>query len=287
MKWGLIYNPAAGSYRPSVVESLLSALQAQGIETRLLPTKSPGHATELARQAQGLDRLAVYGGDGTINEAANGLLGRRLPLVVVPGGTANVLRLALKLPRNPVQAALLQAGKEQRAVYPGLVDKRAFLLMVGFGFDAEAVFKVNPGLKALTGKGAYVWSALKALANRREPLQASLDGGPPLEGDWLVAARCAYYGGNFRIHPRAGLEQQALGITLVERRGLLSFLGLQLGLGQHREAPGVALREAREVLVRGPGTLHAQIDGDYLGSGSSFRVSISGQPIWLSRTAGD
>ena len=279
--WALIYNPAAGTFRPQRLEAVQRSLHEHGVATRALATSGPGHATELARGAQGVARVAVYGGDGTLREAAAGLLGRPLPLLFLPGGTANVMAHELGLPRDPVRAALAGLRARPQAVRPGLIDGQPFLLMAGFGFDGAAVHGVSRRLKGWIGRGAYVWSGLQAALRPLPLLRARLDDDGALEGHWLVVARAAHYGGRFTVHPHAGLLQERLGAVMVRQRWLLPFLLGHLGLGWHRERSGVALRQFRQGRLECDRPVPVQVDGDDFGSGTGFTLGIADETVQL------
>ncbi|RDD62225.1 diacylglycerol/lipid kinase family protein [Ferruginivarius sediminum] len=110
----VIHNPVAGWRRRRYLRRVIDALRERGCEVRLRRTTAPGDAHAFAAEAEGCDVLAVAGGDGTVNEALNGLAGRHVPLSVIPLGTANVLAHELGLPRRPV--ALARAIVEGRCV---------------------------------------------------------------------------------------------------------------------------------------------------------------------------
>ena len=279
IRWAIVYNPVAGSYRARALERIEEALRAEGIEAHFFPTERRGHATELARTLRGFDRLAVYGGDGSLNEAANGLAGRELPLAFLPGGTANVMAHELGLPRDPVKAARLLALGTVRPVYPGRIDERLFLLMAGIGFDGAAVHRVSSSLKASFGKGAYLWAGLAAFCDHAPAVQVVPESGPPRRGVWVVAARARRYGGPHTIHPRAGLTRETLGLTVVGRFGVLPFLAANLGLGLPWAAPGTRIEEHRALAITAPEPVHVQVDGDYFRAGTEFRVGLAEQPL--------
>lgn len=292
-RWALIYNPTAGSYRAAVLHALVEALAAAGIEALPLPTAAPGHATAVAREVQGVECVAVLGGDGTLREAAQGLLGRALPLAFLPSGTANVMAHELGLPHEPLDALrVLLAGKEI-ALHPGLVNGRPFLLMAGFGYDGRVVHRISPRVKAWSGKGAYLLSGVLSLLGPLPRLRVELpphvlqalatrghgpDGHWP-GGHWIVAARAQRYGGAHVIHPWAGLQQGALGLVAVERRKLVHVLvgrlGLGWGLAQRGSAGGVTVLESPSLIVRSEQPVHVQVDGDYFGQGTEFEVRIA------------
>jgi diacylglycerol kinase (ATP) len=279
--WAIIFNPIAGTFRPERLEAVQRTLRKHGVATHLLATNGPGHATELARGVRGMARVAAFGGDGTLNEVANGLLGRDLPLAFLPGGTANVMAHELGLSSDPVRAALAALRGRPRPVRPGRLNGRAFLLMAGFGIDAEAVYDVNARLKAWTGRGAYVWSGLKAALHRQPRIQAQLNGAGTLDGQWMVVARAAHYGGAFLVHPGAGLLEAELGLVVVRQRWLLPFLLEHMVLNRHREHGGIALRHLLHCRLESETPVRVQVDGDYFGSGHSFELGLSEQSVPL------
>ncbi len=273
-RWVIICNQTSGGFNGRRLEEIQRTLHEGGVETRVMPTAYRGHATDLCRAITGADCVAVYGGDGTLNEAANGLLGRDLSLAFLPGGTANVMAHELGLPRDPVRAARLLLRGESRAVFPGMIGDRAFLLMAGFGFDGLAVQRVSPRLKARTGKLAYVWAGLQSFAARHPPLRVTNGDRQVPGGQWAIVTRARHYGGPYVIDRRAGLTQPELRLIVVPQRGFLPFLVGRLGLGLARpwggtiEEGGTAFRIAADVPVP------VQVDGDVFGLGREFDVGL-------------
>lgn len=279
--WALIYNPTSGNFRPRVLDNVARTLHGAGIATRLLPTAYPRHATELAAAAHGVERVAVYGGDGTLNEAANGLVGRELPLVFLPGGTANVMAWEIGLTVDPVGAALAQARSRARPMWPGRIDDRYFLLMAGFGYDGRTVRRVTPRLKGWLGKAAYVLSGLIALGERNPPLRVHTGNGADAVGNWVVVARARHYGGRFAIHPTAGLQQRRLGLVVVRTGQFIPFLALDVGLGWRRDRHAAAVTEHDSLRIECDETIAVQVDGDFHGEGRSFEVGIAPKPLLI------
>src|SRR5215218_4966343 len=150
----LVVNPFATTTSARTREVLASALEGE-LKLDVVRTDRRGHAADLARQArvEGLDVVVALGGDGTVNEVVNGLLGRDGPgddvpaLAVVPGGGTNVFARALGIPRDPVEAtgALLDALREhrRRSIGLGLAGDRWFTFNAGMGWDAEVVARVD------------------------------------------------------------------------------------------------------------------------------------------------
>ncbi|MBI3993097.1 MAG: hypothetical protein HY342_07470 [Candidatus Lambdaproteobacteria bacterium] len=286
--WALICNPTAGRYRADVPAALGRLLAERGIGLTRHETAHAGHARELAAGLRGVERIVVYGGDGTLNEAANGLAPDGPPLAFLPGGTANVMACELGLPRDPLRAARALLDAEPVAVRPGVLDGRRFLLMAGIGFDAAAVHGVSPALKRRLGKAAYVLSALRALAAPQPALTlACPDEEPPgaapagAKLHWIVAARARHYAGQYVIHPGAGLLAERLGVVAVTRGWLLPFLALRLGLRLPVHAGGMRLGLARRLRITAAAPVHVQVDGDYHGQGRAFEIALAEHPLRL------
>jgi len=138
----IIVNPVSGQEKP-ILGTLNKALHPAGIDWEIKVTKQAGDARRYAEQAaaEGADVVGVYGGDGTVMEAASGLLGKDLPLAIFPGGTANVMSVELGIPGDLAQASALICGDERdyRKIDVGQVNDQYFLLRVGTGFEADLV----------------------------------------------------------------------------------------------------------------------------------------------------
>jgi len=160
----LIHNPNAGNGgdgRRRLLDQARRILSSNGIEAELAETAGPGHATEIAQQAtrEGRQLVIACGGDGTLNEVVNGLAahqnGHRVPLALLPGGTANILAKELDLPWDIPRAAKRLVNGQVREIALGLATpleqpekKRYFLSVAGAGPDGMIVYSIDLGLKA-------------------------------------------------------------------------------------------------------------------------------------------
>jgi diacylglycerol kinase (ATP) len=126
-------------------------------------TTRPGEATHLARSAvqAGVDLVIACGGDGTINEVVCGMAHSRVPLAILPAGTANVLAREISLPLNIAAAARAIPSSTPQRLALGRVGSRYFLLMAGVGFDARVVKQVNGHSKKFLGMGSYIAEAIR------------------------------------------------------------------------------------------------------------------------------
>jgi diacylglycerol kinase family enzyme len=276
----LIHNPNAGSggaARRRTLDLARRIFAERGIEAELAETRAPGEAMEMARQAEGRDLVIGCGGDGTLNEIVNGLAaqqnGHRVPLALLPAGTANVLAKELNLPWDIPHAARQLANGELRDVPLGLATplddpyrKRYFLSVAGAGPDGMIVYSIDLGLKARVGILAYWWQGARQVLRYNFPRFRVVTPGRHTDVSLVIVGRTKHYGGPFKITTGAELfEDQFELAALTTRSGLryLSYLPT-LWLGNLRKARGVHFWKS-DVVVCEPldaNPVYAQIDGE-------------------------
>ncbi|MGB2695368.1 MAG: diacylglycerol kinase family protein [Dehalococcoidia bacterium] len=265
----LIYNPAARNAPP--IERLRSAAGGvAGWNVAFETTATAGHATELARSAaeRGLDAVVACGGDGTVNEAVNGLAGSTTALAVIRGGTANVWAKEARLPRKPEAALRLLAEGERRTIDLARAGERYFLLMAGVGFDAAIVREVSGGMKKRLGAAAYLLHGLTRARSYR-PANAELQAGDEsLSGElfWLLLANTRSYAGVVNIAHEAQVDDGLLDVWLLRRGGLLRLLSFfpSILLRKHQRRKHVVCRLTASLAIDTPG-LPVHVDGESIG----------------------
>ncbi|HEX9683177.1 MAG TPA: diacylglycerol kinase family protein [Acidimicrobiales bacterium] len=280
-----------------VVNSLASSVTARGRvvihkalsadhQVDLAETSRRGHATRLAQGAatQGYDAVVCLGGDGTLNETANGLARTDTALAVLPGGSTNVFARSLGLPNDPIEAtgALVEAlGRDSiESVGLGSVNDRYFLFHVGVGFDAAVVAQVErrAALKRYAGHPLFIFAAFDTWLrhyDRSTPRFAvHHDDGRVVDDAYfaIVLNNNPYtYIGNrpFNVAPDATLDRP-LASVVIRTLSFGPFLGVvasALGTGgrfrKHRLVDYTV--DERELKVSGYGPIPYQVDGDYLG----------------------
>ena len=262
----VIFNPTAGRRRARRIAAALRGMRAAGIGFLLRRTEGRGDAEHLAREAGPGTTVVVAGGDGTANEAANGLLaagGGRLALI--PLGTANVLAAELGIEGASGGIAALKAGGEL-SYRPGLANGRGFLMMAGVGFDAHVVAGIAPRAKRLLGKAAYVLEMLRQLRRFPFPNYRVTVDGTTRQAASVVVARGHFYAGRFVLAPTARLDQAMLHVCLFHDAGRLAVLryAIALGLGRISRGPGLEILVGRQILIEGPVGDPVQGDGDII-----------------------
>jgi YegS/Rv2252/BmrU family lipid kinase len=267
----LVHNPGSGHRRDRFhsITHVVDALRVRGVTVTPQVTAGPADATRLAAAAvaAGVDLVIVHGGDGTVNEAMQGLVGTPTPLAVWPGGTSNVLAREIGLPGGLDALADVIAGSRTRRVSVGRAGERYFLLMAGVGLDADIVRAVNPGLKRLTGEGAYWMAGLRQLTDWH-PVHFLLETDTGQHGaTFAVVANAASYGGGLRFAPEARMDDDLLDLCLFDskqRHRFARYLAAAF-TGSHLGMPGVTYLKTRRAVAHGDASRFVQIDGELLG----------------------
>jgi YegS/Rv2252/BmrU family lipid kinase len=286
----VVFNPMAGGRRRARLDQTLKLLRASGCEVALQATAARGDAETIARafggEPRAQDVLVIAGGDGTINEAVNGLMSGggdgASSLALVPLGTANVLANEIGLANGPaVVADTIARGKTVRA-YVGVANGRCFTAMAGAGFDAHVVANVSLRLKRLFGRGAYVMESLRQLWRFPFPRYRVTVDGQAYDAASVIVAKGHFYGGRYVCAPDARLDQPEFHVCLFERGGRWNAIRYALALALGR-LPGLAdfrVLRGRSVTIDGPAGDPLQGDGDVIAH-LPVRIEIAPQPLRL------
>lgn len=273
----LITNPKTGRYasrRLPAIEEIAARLKSCDIAVEVIATRGPGDATQIAAAAarNGNTDVIVSGGDGTINEALQGLIGSEVRLAILPHGTANVLARELRLPLDSMRAAEVIARGKTRRIHVGSAKddtnctKRYFLLMGGIGLDASVVRRVDPRLKKRFGKAAFWVSGLSHLADWQPvPFELEVDGETYL-ATFATIGKAASYGGNLTVTPRARIDEPNFEICLIESHSRMRYLHLlSYALGNGVPAGKTGVRFISATRARATGKAAVQVDGELVG----------------------
>jgi diacylglycerol kinase family enzyme len=292
----VIVNPYATTVSDRLRHLVVYALQGR-FEVDAVDTEARGHATELCREAahEGYDVVVAFGGDGTVNEAANGLLGSPTPLSCLPGGSANVFGKMLGIPGDPVDATehlLAMADDWQpRKVDLGVVNGRCFTFASGLGLDASVVERVdaNPRLKARLGPWFFTWVAVSTFMRRylvRPPrLTVRTAAGEELDGVTAVVQNGSpftyFQNRPIEIAEGASLHSGTLAGGVLHRATPLTgasiawrALSSHARVVKNRQITGLSDATGMTVTSADERPLPLQVDGDYLGEVSEARFSL-------------
>lgn len=293
----LIWNPTATTTTPAVRDVIARALGSE-MHVEIAETEARHHATDLAADAAkegSVDVVAVLGGDGTVNEAVNGLAGSDVALAAIPGGGTNVFARILGYPRDPIEAtsALLATLKDgsssaARRIPLGRVNGRAFAFCAGAGFDAHVVADVeaSPVARRLIGESFFIASALKRWVTPSRARSTSMtlrwDGGVAEGVRILICGNADPYTffGPRPVHlvPTASLEKNSLDLTAIQTLAppqILQTIASMFMSGAHHPTRGVVqLQDLAEFEISSDEPVPLQVDGDIAGESTNFRFCI-------------
>ncbi len=265
----LIINPKAGRRKSDPLPAIRAALQSD-LDLKVHPTTGPGDATSAARQAasEGFDLVIAAGGDGSVNEVANGLVGTRTALGIIPVGTENVLAREVGIPLEPALACRHLLNCPNRAIDTGRVENHHFVCFAGIGFDAYVAHRLSPKRKRALGGLAYALTSLEKIGTytktaRRAHLEVD---GESLEFDpWMVLiSNIRTYGGGLTPAPKAVLDDGLLDLCVFPS-GSYGQLGQQMlatRTGKHLSLPGMFTRQAKQIVLKTDPPEQIQLDGD-------------------------
>lgn len=275
----LLFNPRAGRRRGAGLEAIRTELERGGFDLDFQATEGPAHCRALARRAvaEGLDALFVLGGDGTLRIVASALAGSPVALGALPGGTTNVVALALGLGRDPVAAARRMGSAEPRPFDLGRAGDDDFLMQLSGGLDARVMASVDPRLKRRLGKGAVAWAGLREWWRYRFPAFGLEIDGRATEATGFVVANLAEYAGRYRIVPGAKSDDRRLDLLLFRGRRRRAALGFALDLarGRHLERADVEVVPFERLRLLSPWPLGLQYDGDPFEAAPPLEVSLA------------
>ena len=292
----IIYNPTAGRYSVKpFIKSVVKELESAGWKTDAAETKSGAHTIELAKQASAEKKDAVFaiGGDGTIGNVVNGLVGTDTALGVLPAGTANVWSIELGLrpfsltrPWALRKNAAFLADAPCYSVDVGSCNQYSFMMWAGIGLDALTIHNIEPRIRlekfftmpewtAKTIWQAAQWSGvqLRLWADDVE-----------VEGNYIVAVSTNirhYLGGLSMLSPDAYLDDGLLDIWLFSGNNLGDALrhAYNMWTGHHINAEDVRRITFNSLRVEGEAPFWIQTDGEPRGSTQSAEIKIHARAL--------
>lgn len=275
--YSIIVNPVAGKGESlKILPRVEDAFRSRALSYDIHQTSAPGEATWLAREASG-DIIVALGGDGTVNETANGVVGSGKILGVIPAGSGNDFIKAAKIPRKVNAALEVLFGARTSALDVGYVETsdgkgggtaRYFFNGVGVGFDA-AVAARTAELRFLTGVPLYLAAVFKTLGKFTPPhFRMEFDGRKRESKNLLIAignGPCA--GGGFFLTPDALPDDGWFDVCIVEAVSIPTILRLmpRVMRGKHQNADEVMFLRAKRISLNSETQFYVHADGEIVG----------------------
>lgn len=223
----LIYNPRAARRRQRRFAGVLQRLLDAGHTVEILTTEKAGDAGSHVRSAtpDKVDLIAIAGGDGTMNDALQGVGPTTPPIGLIPLGTANVLAHELGIGTRPGRIVETLVSGRTQAIRPGEVAGHRFMMMAGVGLDAQVVACVPRALKSRLGKSAYLLEVVRTLWRWRGADLRLRVNGETIAAGTAIFCRGKHYGGRFMLAPHADLFSPSLQLVrFPQGRALSVFL---------------------------------------------------------------
>lgn len=292
----VILNPIAGGGRLLRGQSGLKASAAEhGYQLDIWISESLNHTTELAQRAaaKGLPLVLAYGGDGTYNAVARGLLGSTTAMGVLPGGTTSVLAYEFDVPRPARRAVRALLGGEDRAMRVGRTDAGDLvLMMLSAGPDSHVLKRLFPSFKRLGGRvGVAFQAVVEAMAGGPLPLMRVATDHVVDGAGWVIVGNSRCYAGRFRATPGADPFRDDLEVVVQRSNGKRAAMSFLLGIpsGRHVARDDVVREVVNRVRLE-PGSpgdvVPYQIDGDVVGT-LPVEISVDPQQLWVRLPASD
>ena len=297
----IIVNPYATTVSDRLKNLVVYALQGR-FEVEAVLTEAQNHATEIGHEARNgsYDIVVAFGGDGTLNEIANGLAGTDVPVTILPGGSTNVVARTLGIPNDVVDATEHLLGiadrLEPRKVDLGIANGRKFVFSCGSGLDATAAMRVDmrPKLKARAGPYFYTWVGLSSFYRDylRNPVRMRLEVGErSVEGVTVLAQNSdpfTYFGRRpVRVCEGIEIDDGTLSIALLRRAAqrdmgtiVSRVLVERLQASRHRQiehfddVTEARIESAALDAAGEPRAFPVQVDGDFIGTHTELELGV-------------
>ncbi len=268
----LIGNPATGhgGTKHKIVR-FSRQLESRGHRAEIYLTSRAGDAMHIASRLEpDVKTLVVAGGDGTLNEVINGLKDpSRIPIAILPIGTANVLANELGIPADPESLAqTVILGNVQR-IDMGIIGTRRFMIFVNIGIDAMITEQVFRNGKTGAGYWRYLLPVLKVLTRYRVPnIRVVIDGGKNLTGGLVHIGNTRRYGGIFSISDQAQCDSGLFDVCVFPRTPILTYARYYFAAarGHLSRIKDISYTTGKTVLVNSDKPLAVQADGEYFGT---------------------
>ncbi|HVZ04124.1 diacylglycerol/lipid kinase family protein [Hyphomicrobium sp.] len=287
-RFALVFNSTAGVAIPRLLDGVLATLRARGADVFQLAARNAAEAAERvadAARAGRCEAVIAAGGDGTFRAAATGAAEVGLPVGLVPLGTGNVLAHEIGLPRRAHAVAEILLSGSEIEVTGGVINGAPFFLMVGAGFDARVVSRLNYRTKRALGRTAYTYPVLKTLAEGPRFFDVDLDG-RAFEASWLILTFASRYGGSFVLTRETSIGGDRLIAVVIEARSRFALAAHALALGRGTLGdpsacpPGVHVVPIKAARIGRQVSVPLEVDGDDAAM-SPAEVSADGPRVRL------
>ena len=260
----VILNPAARGDR---ARSLKEKIQALSLQIVVRQTSAAGDARGMAREAvgEGFQTILAAGGDGTVNEVANGVAGSNVRFGILPVGTMNVFASELGIPQNNLQAAwqIIEDGLVRELDLP-MANGSHFVQLAGIGLDAEVVRQTTPESKKSLGPMSYLLTLAQVAAVPPPTIVVETQDSRRYEGSFVLVGNGRFYGGPFVLFKDARPDDGLLDVLVFKNQSHWDVVRYfqAIAFGSHAELPDVDYFQTRSMSVHSTGSVPVELDGE-------------------------
>ncbi|SET71951.1 lipid kinase, YegS/Rv2252/BmrU family [Natronincola peptidivorans] len=271
MSYLFIINPIAGKNKGAKILPIIKeVLDKRKVAYELIETTKAGEAEKIAKEAVSKKHAVIVavGGDGTIHEVLNGMIGSNKALGIIPAGTGNDLSRTLKLPENPESALELILEGKTKKIDLGKIGEKHFINFASVGLDAVIASEANNIKRWIAGKGAYILAALKGISTfKSRKVQFVIDDKIMLEEVMMITVcNGVFYGGGMKVAPEADLEDGLFDVYVIKAMNKLKLLLLfpTIYMGKHVKYQEVSFYRAKTVTIFSDKQIQINADGEII-----------------------
>lgn len=268
-----IVNPIAGKGKGKTVAKQIEGYMkeiAVPYEIRFTTRSREAENLALVASMEGYKKIVAVGGDGTVYEVVNGIIGRDITLGIVPSGTGNDFARSLGVGKSIETALDTVVYGRERLVDCGKANNRYFVNVAGIGFDTDILKEAEKIKKYFSGPWAYLAGVFKTLIHYKyKKIHMTIDSEQYQKEILLVAfANGNYYGGGMKIAPDADMEDGYFDICVIHKIPKLKVLRLfpTIFAGKHIEVEEVSIYRGKKVELYGDSPMPINLDGDLVGT---------------------
>lgn len=285
MSYLFVVNPVAGKNKGAKVLPLIkSVMKEKSIPHEIIETTEIGEARRIAKEGitKDFSTIVAVGGDGTIHEVLNGMVGSNKILGIIPAGTGNDFSKSLKLPQNPHRALEVILYGKTKLVDLGKTNGIHFVNFASVGLDAAIASEANRIKKQIPGKLSYIIAAIKEITSfKSREMQFVIDGKNISEKIMMITmCNGIYYGGGMKVAPNALLEDGYFDVCVIKDMNKLKLLVLfpTIYLGKHLGYKEVSFYRAKKVEIISKHQLQVNADGELIYN-KTLKFEISQQKL--------
>lgn len=281
----LILNPSSGKfYNFFYLKKIVDYFRNLEIEVVIKKTKDCADIKRKTEEGlkEGANFIGALGGDGTIREVGSLLVGEKIPMLIIPFGTSNVLAYSLNIPLNPLKAVKLIENKRVENIDCGIANGEYFFYIASTGIDAKVMKSQNIHFKKIFGRFSFYPSLIKNIFLYNFP-EINLEGeGLKLDGFYVAVSNVPYFAGKFKLFKDASPSDGFLDLIILKEKGIKNYIKyfIELQKKEIYNSSFAEVKKIKEIEIKSKSEVPYQLDGDPRGN-LPLKISIKEKALSL------